>query len=117
MVSRNLSGYLDRKCLLTSWRLAPAAWSLVSHKVLRWATPLFQFLMFFSNLVLAVYGIAVIWLWVQAAFYAAAAIGWLLVITHRRASVFSAPFAFCVASAGFFFGILRCFRRERITVY
>lgn len=117
MVSRNLCGYLDRRFLLNSRAHAWFAWSILSHKVLRWMTPFFLVLLFVSSALLAVRGQArPLWL-AQIVFYAAALIGWLQVRAGRPAPVVSAPFAFCLANLGFLLGVLRCFRSERIAVY
>lgn len=116
MVSRNLRGYLDRYCLLPS-RRPQFAWALVSHKVLRWLTPFFLITLFSSNTFLVLRGH---WLplWIaQLTFYAAAAVGWLMVRSRQSASLFSVPFAFCLANVGFLFGVVRSLRDQRITVY
>jgi hypothetical protein len=57
-------------------------------------------------------------LWIlQAVFYAAALIGWLRVRRGKPAWVFAYPFAFCLANAGFFLGIMKVLRSQRITSY
>ena len=119
MVSRNLRGYLDRACLLGSLHHAGSAWSLISHKVLRWITPLFLLLMLISNTLLTATSGQLIVPWLlQMMFYMAALGGWVFSKSnHRPASILSAPFAFCLANVGFLRGLLRCLRQERITVY
>jgi len=125
MVSRNLRGYLDRGCLLFEPRKSWFAWSLVSHKILRWLTPFLLLSMFAASARLAARRELVsIWI-VQVTFYVAAVVGWLHNKTGHSSSLlstlfstlFSKPFAFCLANIGFFFGVLRCLRRQRITVY
>lgn len=117
MVSRNLRGYLDRSCLLFLPGRPQFAWGLVSHKVLRWLTPFLLILLFITNTWLAWRG-GWVPLWTaQLTFYAAAAAGWLRIKIRQSASPFSVPFAFCLANAGFLFGVVRSLRGQRITVY
>ena len=118
MVARNLRGYFDRHCLIGSAARPWFAWSLLSHKVLRWMTPLFLLLVLLSNTVLMIHGrVIVLWL-AQLSFYAAPLAGYLLAERKRRpGSLFSAPFAFCLANLGFLLGLIKCLRQERITVY
>ena len=117
MVSRNLGGYSDRRFLVGPSRLVPYAWSLLSHKVLRWLTPFILLTALLSNILLSIRGHAVLLLFLQLAFYAAAAIGWWRIELKRPASVFSGPFAFCLANLGFFLGVMKCLGNERITTY
>ena len=117
MVSRNLSGYLDRRCLLDARRNAWFAWSLVSHKVLRWATPFLLLLLFVVAGILAAQGHArALWL-AQTAFYGFAVIGWLRNRSGQPTRIFALPFAFCLANLGFFLGMVNAFRNERIVTY
>ena len=117
MVSRNLGGYSDRRFLVGPARLVPYAWSLISHKVLRWLTPFFLLTALLGNILLSVRGHAMFLLFLQLAFYAAAAIGWWLMELKRPASIFSGPFAFCLANVGFFLGVMKCVGNERVTTY
>jgi glycosyltransferase involved in cell wall biosynthesis len=117
MVSRNLGGYSDRRFLVGPARLVPYAWSLLSHKVLRWLTPFFLLTALLGNILLSVRGHAMFLLLLQLAFYAAAAIGWWLMELKRPASIFSGPFAFCLANVGFFLGVMKCVGNERVTTY
>ena len=117
-MARNLRGYFDRHCLIGSAARPWFAWSLLSHKVLRWMTPLFLLLVLLSNTVLMIHGrVIVLWL-AQLSFYAAPLAGYLLAERKPRpGSLFSAPFAFCLANLGFLLGLIKCLRQERITVY
>jgi glycosyltransferase involved in cell wall biosynthesis len=117
MVSRNLGGYLDRRFLVGPSRFVRYAWSLLSHKVLRWLTPFILLTALLSNILLSIRGHVVSLLLLQLGFYAAAAIGWWRIELKRPASVFSGPFAFCLANVGFFLGVMKCIGNERITTY
>lgn len=117
MVSRNLAGYADRQFLLTRYAYFPLAWSLISHKILRWGTPLILLGAFLANGALAFDGhLRVCWL-LQILFYLTAVLGWLITRSGREMSFFSAPFAFCLANLGFLLGILKALRSQRIVVY
>lgn len=119
MTARNWTGTLSQAAaLLNPLRFPGTAWGLVSHKLLRWLTPFFLLVLFAGSAALAVHSAAALALWLaQVAFYAAALLGWLRVRAARPASVFAAPFAFCLANAGFLCGLLKCLRNERIVAY
>jgi cellulose synthase/poly-beta-1,6-N-acetylglucosamine synthase-like glycosyltransferase len=117
MVSRNFGGYLDRRCLLNARSTAWLAWSLVSHKVLRWSTPFLLLLTFVTTGILAAQGHAsALWL-AQVVFYGAALVGWFRARRGQQARVFALPFAFCLANVGFFLGMVKAFRNQRIVTY
>lgn len=117
MVSRNLAGYADRKFLLTRYAYLLLAWSLISHKILRWSTPLILLLAFLANAALAVGGhLRVLWL-LQVLFYLTAVLGWFTARSGREMNIFSAPFAFCLANLGFLLGIFKAMKSQRIVVY
>jgi cellulose synthase/poly-beta-1,6-N-acetylglucosamine synthase-like glycosyltransferase len=117
MVSRNFAGYLDRRFLLTSRKYAWFAWSLISHKVLRWATPFVLLVLFVSTGILAAQRhLPALWL-SQVLFYGAALVGWFRTRNGQPAYLFALPFAFCLANVGFFLGLVKAFRKQRITTY
>jgi biofilm PGA synthesis N-glycosyltransferase PgaC len=117
MVSRNLAGYLDRYCLLGQPRNLLCAWGLISHKVLRWATPFFLLIVFLATGILAVRGrMTVLWA-AQILFYGSAVAGWIWNRFGQSARIFSFPFSFCVANIGFLLGTIKSFRGKRIVVY
>jgi hypothetical protein len=117
MVSRNFGGYLDRRCLLSSCSTAWLAWSLISHKVLRWSTPFLLLLAFVTTAILAAQDHApAVWL-AQVVFYGAALVGWLRTRSGRQTRVFALPFAFCLANVGFFLGMVKALRNQRIVNY
>jgi cellulose synthase/poly-beta-1,6-N-acetylglucosamine synthase-like glycosyltransferase len=117
MTARNWNGILSRSGLLNPFRFPGTAWGLVSHKFLRWLTPFFLAAAFLSN------GLLFrqppwIWIWMlQVCFYAAALAGWKISRSGRRQPLFGYPFAFCLANAGFFLGVVRGLRGERIVAY
>jgi len=59
-----------------------------------------------------------VFLWlVQIAFYGAALVGWLRTRSGRQTRVFALPFAFCLANVGFFLGMVKALRNQRIVTY
>lgn len=116
MTTRNWSGILCRPRALNPFRFPGISWGLASHKFLRWMTPFFLLALVLVNGWLAAHGKFIALLLAQTGFYFAALIGW------RRAGedcarIFGYPFAFCLANLGFFLGIMKSFRREKILAY
>jgi hypothetical protein len=117
MTARNWTGTFSQMAILNPLRFPFTSWALISHKVLRWLSPLFLFVLFASSLASALHS-RWIWLFVlQAAFYASAFLGWQCVRRGKGAGVFGYPFAFCLANVGFLFGFLRALRSQRIVAY
>jgi cellulose synthase/poly-beta-1,6-N-acetylglucosamine synthase-like glycosyltransferase len=117
MTTRNWTGTLSRPALLNPLRFPMTALGLISHKLLRWLTPLLLALLFTLNTLLALQGEQV-GLWVlQVLFYVSALVGWLLTRRQKPAGVFAYPFSFCLANVGFFLGLVKAFRSQKIVAY
>jgi cellulose synthase/poly-beta-1,6-N-acetylglucosamine synthase-like glycosyltransferase len=117
MTARNWAGTLARPAILNPLRFPLTALGLVSHKLLRWLTPFFLTVVFLSNAMLALEGRLVILWWLQVGFYFSAFVGWELTRKQRRAWVFGYPFSFCLANVGFFLGMVKAFRNQKIVAY
>jgi cellulose synthase/poly-beta-1,6-N-acetylglucosamine synthase-like glycosyltransferase len=117
MTARNWTGTLSRPALLNPFRFPGTAWGLVSHKLLRWLTPFLLCALFLISTAMALREQFVVFWILQTIFYVAALVGWLLTRRGQRAWVFAYPFAFCLANAGFFLGIVKVLRSQRITSY
>jgi cellulose synthase/poly-beta-1,6-N-acetylglucosamine synthase-like glycosyltransferase len=116
MVTKNLPGTLrkiDRRLLCRPLVLL----ALVSHKLLRWATPVLLLAALGLNIALAIQGRFFALLAAQLAFYVAALIGGAAEALGRRVPIASSAFSFAVANAGFLVGIVNSLRRVRITFY
>ena len=116
MTTRNWSGILCRPGVLNPLRFPGVSWALVSHKFLRWMTPFFLVVLLLANGWLALHGQLTVLFVLQLGFYLAALIGW------RRPEgqcerVFGYPFAFCLANFGFFLGVLKSMRGEKVLTY
>ncbi len=91
------------------WLKRPtAAWSILSHRGIRYLTPFFMMAMFIANLFLlgngAVYQLM---LAAQTAFYALAVAGWIAESTQRKIPIASVAFGFGVAMLGILLGVSR----------
>jgi len=117
MTARNWTGTLARSAILNPFRFPATSWALISHKLLRWLTPFFLVILLAANLLLAVRGQWLTLGTLQVAFYASACIGWLRARKGMPAWLFGYPFAFCLANVGFFLGIVKVLRGQRIVSY
>ncbi len=117
MTARNWSGTLARPGILNPFRFPGTALALFSHKLLRWLTPFLLATIFICNTALLLHGRALL-LWVlQIGFYLSAFVGWLRTRRERPAGVFGYPFSFCLANVGFFLGLVKVVRNQRIVTY
>jgi cellulose synthase/poly-beta-1,6-N-acetylglucosamine synthase-like glycosyltransferase len=117
MTCRNWTGTLSRPALLNPLRFPGTALALLSHKLLRWLTPLCLACFFLLNTVLLLRGRHLVLWCLQALFYSGAAVGWLAIRKKLRAGVFAYPFTFCLANLGFLLGLLKVLRNEKISSY
>jgi cellulose synthase/poly-beta-1,6-N-acetylglucosamine synthase-like glycosyltransferase len=117
MTARNWTGIVHRCSLLDPLRFPGTAWSLVSHKFLRWLTPFFLAGALLLNIALAIQGRMTWLLILQSCFYLAAAVGWQRSRERSCARIFGYPFAFCLANLGFLLGVVRGLRRQTVVAY
>lgn len=117
MTARNWTGTMSRMAILNPFRFPATAWALVSHKVLRWLSPVFLAILFGASLVSS---FEFRWAGVclaQVAFYFSAFLGWQFVRKGKGAGVFGYAFAFCLANVGFLLGLVRALRSQKIVAY
>jgi cellulose synthase/poly-beta-1,6-N-acetylglucosamine synthase-like glycosyltransferase len=106
MTSRNLRGTLAYPHLLTPWRHPGFALSLWSHKLLRWATPVFLGAVVVSSVIL--YPEARPIIYAELLFLLFATSGLLLHMAGLpQPRVFSTPFSFSLANCGFLLGLFQ----------
>jgi cellulose synthase/poly-beta-1,6-N-acetylglucosamine synthase-like glycosyltransferase len=117
MTARNWTGTLARPALLNPLRFPLTAWSLISHKLLRWLTPFFLAGIFLASTLLALQGWSWTLWWLQVAFYTSAFVGWRLARRQRPSWVFGYSFSFCLANLGFLLGIVKALRSQKIVTY
>ncbi|MEE8201250.1 MAG: glycosyltransferase [Candidatus Acidoferrales bacterium] len=117
MTARNWVGVRSRSELLNPFRFPGTALAVLSHKVLRWLTPVFLLVVLAASTSLAGRGQAGVFWLLQLMFYASALLGWRLARRGRRALLFGLPFAFCLANVGFLLGGLKALRGQKIVAY
>ncbi len=117
MTSRNLAGWGGKHAFPHPVRHSGVFAALVSHKILRWLTPVFMIIVLCSNLPLFRGRIARFLLAGQILFYGAAVTGYLLELRNVRLRIFSAPFSFCLANLGFLLGWWKTLRQQRVVIY
>lgn len=117
MTTRNWSGILSRPACLNPLRFWGTAWGLVSHKLLRWMTPVFLSAAFVANGALAIRPEWRLLFLLQVSFYAAAVVGWKRSRQQHCERIFGYPFAFCLANLGFLLGVVRALRGQAVIAY
>jgi glycosyltransferase involved in cell wall biosynthesis len=117
MTSRNLAGWSGAHAFPNPLKHPGVFAALVSHKILRWLTPVFMLVALVSNVVLAGSRLYRAFLAGQLLFYVLAAVGYVLELRHVRLRLFSAPFSFCLANLGFLVGMWKALRRQWVVVY
>jgi cellulose synthase/poly-beta-1,6-N-acetylglucosamine synthase-like glycosyltransferase len=111
MVTRDLEAILARPALLSPFRFPGVAWSLWSHKLLRWLGAPLLVILLISNLFLlhrplfqAIFGF-------QVAFYALSLVGYLLQ-GKRRSRWLSLPLYFSLSNLAALRGLANVLRRK-----
>jgi len=118
MTLRNWTGTLSRKELLNPLKHPLVAWTIISHKLLRWLTPFFLIGSFLANIFLLSNGLMYQVLFtLQILFYLFALIGLLSYKCQITIPIISSVFSFCLANIGFFIGLLKAFKGESIAKY
>ena len=116
VITRALSGLLSVGSLLAPWRYPCAAFQLWSHKLFRWAIPLFLFFLFFASAGLRE---SSFYFWVfaaQMAFYATAVLTYLIPL-QRRWKPLGIPLFFCTINIAAVGGVFQALRGHRYTLW
>lgn len=72
---------------------------LISHKILRYAVPIFLFLILISTLILSFSSVIIAWVFaLQAVFYCAALLGWILEKSGKNVGILAMPLYFVLAN-------------------
>ncbi|MEP6902698.1 MAG: glycosyltransferase, partial [Actinomycetota bacterium] len=116
VISQTFTDLWRNRQMLNPWRSGFYAIELISHKVLRYAVPLFLLLIFVSAAVLMRYSplFEMIFL-LQIAFYLLAALGWLIEKMSGNLGLFAIPHYFVLANLASVFGFYKFLRGERYT--
>ena len=116
MVTRDLEAILARPTLLNPIRWPGVAWSLWSHKVLRWLAAPLLVAMVVSNLFLLDRPLFRVILALQLAFYLLSLLGYLL--QHKsRSRWLSLPLYFSLSNLAALLGLANVFRHKRAVTW
>ena len=119
VISQTISDLWRSRRMLNPLRSGFYAVELVSHKIFRYAAPLFLLLLFISSGVLAFNRIAFFdaVFWLQILFYALAALAYLLERNGARLGVLAMPLYFALANAASAVAFYKFLRGERFAVW
>ncbi|HWP93506.1 MAG TPA: glycosyltransferase family 2 protein [Thermodesulfobacteriota bacterium] len=118
MTLRNLTGILSRKQLLNPLKFPLVAFSLISHKILRWFSFFLMVTAFISNLFLLDKLFYQFTFCLQVAFYSLALVGFACEKGRiKTLPLLSAPFSFCLGILGMAIGVLKAFAGKEIVKY
>lgn len=94
------------------------SYAFVSHKILRWFSPVFFILLFFSSIYLSGYFIVAYYLSIaQLIFLLLALVGFLFNSIRIRISLFSLPFFFITANIAITLGIFKFFTKKHSYIW
>jgi cellulose synthase/poly-beta-1,6-N-acetylglucosamine synthase-like glycosyltransferase len=118
VVNRSWNGLFRVKELLNPMRYGWFAIQLISHKLLRWLTPLFLGLLLVSSFLLS----PLHWIYAglamgQAGFYALACLGGVLKRRHLHNRWLSFPYYFLLMNIASLVGVYKYLRGEKINIW
>jgi cellulose synthase/poly-beta-1,6-N-acetylglucosamine synthase-like glycosyltransferase len=114
VISQTFTDLWRNRGMLNPFRSGFFAVELISHKLLRYAAPLFLILIFVSTAILAVssktFALAFV---LQIVFYAMAFIGWLLEQSDKSIGIFAIPLYFVLTNLASLVGFYKFLSGER----
>lgn len=117
MTLRNWLGTWHHSSLLNPVAHPGYAFSLMSHKILRWLSPFFLLVCSISLCLLLTENLYQLLFACMVLFYALSALGWLGEKAGKNIPGASQGFGFLLANAGFFVGVLKALSGSRIVTY
>lgn len=112
-----LTALLRRSTLLNPFRFPSVAMALLSHRILRYLTPVLAFGAFLSNALLVRELLYCSTFMAQVLFYLFAFVGLVAGGKTSAMPIFRMPLSFCAWNIGFATGLVRILRQQRITAY
>ncbi|HDQ43900.1 MAG TPA: glycosyltransferase family 2 protein [bacterium] len=112
IIARSIYSILKHKTLLNPIHCFPLFFELVSHKILRWLSPIFQILLFLSNLILFIQGYYQSIFILQCLFYGLSLIGWMFSHKKYLPSSLFIPFYFNLISYASLLGMIDWVRKK-----
>lgn len=119
MTLRNWQGTWSRSRLLNPLLHPAYAFSLWSHKLMRWLSPVFIMIATFSAVTLAANG-QTFFIAVSrgfALFYFLGILGWITESKGVKLPLAGAIYSFILANFGFLFGLIKAFKGQKISAY
>jgi cellulose synthase/poly-beta-1,6-N-acetylglucosamine synthase-like glycosyltransferase len=116
MVTRDLEATLSRSALLNPLRFPGVAWSLWSHKLLRWLGAPLLVLLLVLNLTLLDWVVCQIFLGLQIAFYLLGLMGYFLQ-KRVRTRWLSLPLYFSISNMATLLGLANVVRRKHMATW
>jgi hypothetical protein len=116
MVTRDLEAILARPALLNPFRFPGVAWSLWSHKLLRWLGAPLLVVLLVSNLLLLHRPLFLAILGFQVVFYALSLVGYLLQ-GKRHSRWLSLPLYFSLSNLAALRGLANVLRRKPAVIW
>lgn len=114
IVTLDLPGFFCKHALINPFRFPLVAWSLISHKLMRWLVPVWLVLLIFANFFLLGIPFYRLTLLVQIVFYLLAIIGWRMQVMGKKIKLFYIPFYFCLLNAAALKGLVNFLSGVRI---
>lgn len=114
VISQTFTDLWRNRRMMNPFRSGFFAVELISHKLLRYAVPIFLLLIFISSFALAFFSkIFALLLVAQIGFYGVALIGWLLERNGRNLGILAIPLYFVLANLASLIGFYKFLRGER----
>ncbi len=118
VVNRSWTGFWKVSRLLNPFRYGWFSMQMVSHKLLRWLTPVFMIAMFVASVPLAYQNLFYAMLLSgQVVVYALCSVGMILEIQRKHSRWLSFPAYFLMVNVASFFGVSKALCGERIIVW
>lgn len=119
MTARNWRGTWARPELLNPLQHPGYAFTLWSHKLLRWLSPFFLIVLFLTALIIGLQSGG--WLWCLMIIPGGVALGgvaaWVTMQLGVRIPGFGTVYSFCLANLGFLLGVLKAWFGRAILIY
>ena len=114
VISQTFTDLWRNRKMLNPFRAGFYAVKLISHKLFRYAVPLFLIILFFSNALLAFYSsfFEVLFL-LQLGFYLTAGIAWIIERIGLKPGLLAIPLYFCLANLASLIGFYKFLRGEK----
>jgi cellulose synthase/poly-beta-1,6-N-acetylglucosamine synthase-like glycosyltransferase len=108
VISKDLRGLFKCRDIMNPFRYPLYAWSLISHKLLRWLVPYFLITLFFCNLLLVNITFYAFLFVIQIFLYSLALAGFLWQRKNKPPRILGIPFSFCLVNLAALLGVGRC---------